>query len=173
MIAPMPVIRNAGPEHTQNNIICSACEELSFPLSYNSLTHFAPTGYPPTKLSIIAAAASPGSENNILVIGAKGFTSISETPERIMNEDIIIKGSRDGINSVEAYCRPLIIPPDTSEENISIHTARTSTPPKHNKLLILLMLNTLISSPDKIYAASDFYIYTSIKFMGWYNERKK
>ena len=76
IIAPIAVIKNDGPEHTQNLIILSACFSLISPLSYNNFTHFAPTGNPPMKLNTTADTAFFGNFN-ILASGENAFPKYS------------------------------------------------------------------------------------------------
>lgn len=102
IIVPTAVIRNAGPEHIQNNIICCACDIVISFLSYSIRTHFAPIGNPPIRLSIIVAEHTDGSPKRNLVTFENNFPTTSENLERIANEESTIKGNSDGIRSVTA-----------------------------------------------------------------------
>ena len=81
-----------------------------------------------------------------------------------MNPDRTINGNNDGIRSFDEYSSPLTIPFDEAEENTSMHNIIHITIPDKITDLDFPQIQAFISSPCKIYACCDFYIWKSINF---------
>ena len=112
-----------------------------------------------------------GSLNKNLVTGENILQAISDTPERIINDDITINGNNEGISSLAEYSSPLVIPFDEAAELKSIKTITDKQNTVIKTVRNFIRKTVPIASPVKIYAQSDFYIFKSIKLItipkGW------